>query len=209
MNRRDFLRHSTTALAVAASFGIGSGGASAAASAVRTFYLDGEAGNDGAAGNQPQAAWRSIARLNATTFQPGDRIYFKRGSNFPGQFKPLGSGSATQPIVVDAYGAGELPHIRAYGKAACSVYLHNLEYWTLRNLQVSNLGAQSQPNRAGVSVNLEDFGVAHGIVLDGLYVHDVNGSLVKKQGGGAGILINATGKQLATRLWNALQQPGL
>jgi len=199
MNRRDFLRHSTMALAVAASFGMGSGTSFAAATGGRTFYLDGEAGNDGAPGNHPQQAWRSITKLNSVTFQPGDRIYFKRGSSFPGQFHPQGSGNASQPVVVDSYGSGALPHIHAYGKAQCSVYLHNVEYWTLRNLQVSNKGTQNQGNRAGVYVHHEDFGVAHGIVLDGLYVHDVNGSPIKKQGAGAGIMVNATGKQRPSR----------
>ena len=198
MNRRDFLRHSTMALAVAASFGMGSGTSFAAATGGRTFYLDGEAGNDGAPGSNPQQAWRSITKLNSVIFQPGDRIYFKRGSSFPGQFHPQGSGNASQPVVVDSYGSGALPHIHAYGKAQCSVYLHNVEYWTLRNLQVSNKGTQNQGNRAGVYVHHEDFGVAHGIVLDGLYVHDVNGSLIKKQGAGAGIMVNATSKQRPT-----------
>lgn len=199
MNRRDFLRHSTAALAVAASLGIGCDAAFAATANGRTFYLDADTGNDSASGFQPAQAWKSIAKLNGVTFQPGDLIYFKRGGSFPGQFKPQGSGSAGQPIVVDSYGDGALPHIHAYGKAQCSVYLHNVEYWTLRNLQVSNRGTQDQGNRAGVYVQHEDFGVAHGITLDGLFVHDVNGSLVKKQGAGAGIMINATGKQRATR----------
>ena len=56
MNRRDFLRHSTTALAVAATFGMGCEVASAAAAEGRSFYLDGDAGNDAASGNQPQQA---------------------------------------------------------------------------------------------------------------------------------------------------------
>ena len=204
MNRRDFLRHSSMALAVAASFGIGTRRAFAATTGGRAFYLDGEAGNDSAPGNSQQQAWRSINKVNSVTFQPGDRIYFKRGSSFPGQLHPQGSGSASQPIVVDSYGSGDLPHIHAYGKAQCSVYLHNVEYWTLRNLQVSNKGTQAQGNRAGVYVHHEDFGVAHGIVLDGLYVHDVNGSPIKKQGAGAGIMVNATSKQRPT-YYNGLQ----
>ena len=198
MNRRDFLRHSSVAVAVAASFGMMPATSLAAGAAGRTFYLDGEAGNDSAPGSSEQQAWRSINKLNSVTFQPGDRIYFKCGSSFPGQLKPQGSGNASQPIVVDNYGSGDLPHIHAYGKAQCSVYLHNIEYWTLRNLQVSNKGTQDQGNRAGVYVHHEDFGVARGIVLDGLYVHDVNGSLIKKQGAGAGIMVNATSKQRPT-----------
>ena len=42
---------------------------------------------------------------------------------------------------------------------------------------------------------LEDFGTAHHIVLDGLDVHDVNGSLVKKEGAGYGILWENSGSE--------------
>jgi hypothetical protein len=196
MNRRDFLRHAALAAALGAAAPLWGEDAPAAG---RQFYFDDVHGNDGASGASPQQAWRSVAKFNATRFQPGDRIYFRRGGSFPGQLRPQGSGSAGRPIVVDAYGSGAPPHIHAYGKAPCSVYLHNVEYWTLRNLQVSNKGPQDQPNRAGVYVHHEDFGVARGIVLDRLYVHDVNGSPVKKRGGGAGILVNATGKRVATR----------
>ena len=192
MNRRDFLRHSSLALAVAATLGSRSGELLATASG-RAYYLDSDTGNDDTSGNSPQQAWRSLEKLNSIRFQPGDRIYFKRGGSFPGQFQPQGSGTAEQPITADCYGSGELPHILAHGEVQCSLYLHNVEYWTLRNLQVSNRGAQAQGYRAGVYVHHENFGVAHGIVLDGLHVHDVNGSPIKRQGAGAGIMVNATG----------------
>lgn len=45
----------------------------------------------------------------------------------------------------------------------------------------------------------QDFGVARGITLKGLYVRDVNGVPVKKDGGGSGILVEAKGKTKPTR----------
>ncbi|HEY6017533.1 MAG TPA: hypothetical protein VIU16_12170, partial [Gaiellaceae bacterium] len=46
----------------------------------KTYYLDSRSGNDAAAGTRPGAAWRSLARANATPLQPGDRLLLRRGA---------------------------------------------------------------------------------------------------------------------------------
>jgi len=43
------------------------------------------------------------------TFQPGDNIYFKRGSSWSGCVTINGDGTASRPITVSAYGKGHAP----------------------------------------------------------------------------------------------------
>jgi hypothetical protein len=62
-------------------------------------------GNDGQAGTTVATAWRTISRVNAATFQPGDRVLFEGGQTFAGSID-LGSnaGTPTHPLVVGSYG---------------------------------------------------------------------------------------------------------
>src|SRR5512142_1279526 len=78
-----------------------------------TYYLDCFGGSDGAAGTSPATAWRTLAKVAATTFSPGDSILLKRGTRCTGQLWPKGSGNAEHPIRVAAYGSGVLPLIDA------------------------------------------------------------------------------------------------
>ncbi|HEV7777950.1 MAG TPA: right-handed parallel beta-helix repeat-containing protein [Luteibacter sp.] len=199
MHRREFLRQSLWGVGAFIPLGSLSLGEALAAVAGRRYYVDSDGGDDGHDGSNAGTAWRSLKRLNQVTFAPGDQVLFKRGGDYPGAFQPRGSGSATAPIVVDAYGGGTPPHLHADGDSPSTVGLHNVEYWTLRNLAISNQGPKPLPRRTGVHLFHEDFGIAHGIVLQGLHIHDINGSAVKQQGGGSAILVQATGKTRATR----------
>ena len=194
MDRRTFLGHSLWVLAAAAlPFDL-----VRAATSGRRYYMDSAGGDDHHDGGSEGRAWRSLDRLNQATFAPGDQILFKRGGDFPGVFTPKGSGRQDAPVIVDAYGTGAAPHLHADGRNASTVVLQNVEYWTLRNLAISNKGPQPGPRRTGVHLFHQDFGIVHGIVLQGLQVRDVNGSPAKKEGGGSAILVEVKGKSRAT-----------
>jgi parallel beta helix pectate lyase-like protein len=170
-----------------------------AATVGRSYYLDSVAGNDGHDGSSAAQAWRSLDRLNKASFGPGDRIFFKRGGEFAGAFLPRGSGAVGAPVTVDAYGVGALPYLHADGRSPSTVRLQNVEYWTLRNLAISNQGGRPGARRTGVHLFHADAGIVRGISLQGLHIHDVNGSLVKKDGGGSAILVEAKGASEPTR----------
>ena len=72
------------------------------------YYVSSTGGNDQADGRTPQAAWRSLARVNAATLQPGDSVLFRRGELWRGQLIPH-SGAAGQPVTYGAYGDGAKP----------------------------------------------------------------------------------------------------
>jgi len=151
------------------------------------YYVDSQNGDDHNDGRSPEKAWQSLEQVNSIEFQPGDRVLFASDTDYLGQLKPRGTGTEGRPIVIDTYGQGGRPRIHGQGKVLQTVYLYNTEYWEIRNLEITNTGEERLANRLGVFVHLEDFGTAHHIHLQGLYVHDVNGSVVKQEGGGGGI----------------------
>ena len=162
-----------------------------------TYYVDSQAGNDQNPGTVPTKAWKSLAKVNAATFGPGDKILFKAGSRYTGQLAPKGSGKEGRPIIIDVYGKGDRPRIDGEGLTA-ALKLHNVEYWEVNGLEITNTGKKREP-RSGVRVTIEDFGTAHHIQLKNLYVHDVNGTNVKKDGGGEGIAWSNWGNKAKSR----------
>ncbi len=160
-----------------------------------TYYIDALKGNDGASGRDSTAAWRSLDRVNQVTFQPGDTLLFRSGRIYEGQLKPQGSGSEAQTIVVANFGEGYKPRLQGNGLFLATVYLYNVSGWEVTGLDISNNGAVREAGRAGIIVEIRDFGVARSIRLYDLDIHDVNGSLIKKEGGGAGIIVKNGGRE--------------
>ena len=163
------------------------------------YYVDAENGNDSNSGHSPQKAWASLEKVNNTTFLPGDHILLKAGSEWDGQLELHGSGVAAAPIKIYRYGKGKNPAIHGEGEKLYTVLLENIEYWEVRNLEITNTGKERQPRRRGVTVRAIDFGECHHIVLDSLEIHHVNGSLVKSKGGGGAIYWQNRGDSIKTR----------
>jgi len=157
-----------------------------------TFYVDASTGNDSNSGLSTSSAWKTLAPVNATTFDAGDRILFRSGTRYTGHLQLHGSGTSTAPISVSSYGTGVLPAIDGNGLTE-TLLLLNEQDWEINNLEITNTGATAVAGRNGVLIELQDYGVAHHIVLNNLYVHDVNGSIVKKGGGGQAIYLVASG----------------
>jgi IS5 family transposase len=148
-----------------------------------TYYVDSTSGNDVHNGISPFSAWKTLAKVNATVFSPGDRILFKSGSIWTGQLWPKGSGTEGHPIVIGEYGGAAKPVINGNGEAEDAVLLKNQEYWEIRNLEVTNTGTSAGVRR-GVRIMAVDYGEAHHIYIQDLDVHDVNGSNQMKENGG-------------------------
>lgn len=170
----------------------------------RTFYLDSITGEDTNSGTSPSAAWKSLERLNQQLFQPGDKILFKSGTEYVGQFEPKGSGSAEAPVAVDKYGEGNKPILHGEGIKQHTLLLEGLEYWEVNNLEITNLGKKADPGRNGVIIYAWDKGEVHHIHLKNLTVRDVNGSCVKNEGAGNGIYWHNGGDSIPTRFVDLL-----
>jgi beta-galactosidase len=147
------------------------------------YYVDPLLGNDRNAGTSPTAAWKTLEQANAHVFLPGETLLLRAGRQFAGQLVL----HDVVRVAVGPYGSGDKPRIEGDGNVNAAVIIRNSSRVTLSDLDVSNHGAVRAARRAGVLVELRGFGVAHDIRLLRLDVHDVNGSLVKKEGGGTGI----------------------
>jgi hypothetical protein len=73
------------------------------------IYHVGPQGNDANDGRSPEKAWKTVAKVNATAFAPGDQILFARGGEWRESLKASSSGARGKPIVFAAYGTGAKP----------------------------------------------------------------------------------------------------
>jgi hypothetical protein len=164
-----------------------------------TYYVDSVLGNDTNNGQSITGAWKTLDKINSGEFASGDKILLKAGSSWGGVLMPGGKGTAETPIVVDSYGDGPKPRIDAAGAYLTTVYLYNSEGFEIRNLDIANTAKKRTPRLTGVLVKVRDYGTARHIVLSGLDIHDVLGSVVKKEGGGAGINFSSGGNVVKSR----------
>jgi hypothetical protein len=137
-----------------------------------TYYVD-PVGSDANSGSAPMAAWQSLAKVNATTFQPGDSILFKSGGTWTGTLQPQGSGNGTAQITLGAYGTGAKPRIDAAGGYA-AINLDNQQYWTIQGFDVTNWAGDYNV-RMGIRVHASGSQVTHGIHILNNEVHDIHG----------------------------------
>lgn len=163
-----------------------------------TYYVDSVAGLDTNSGLTSALPWKTLSKVNSTTFQPGDRILFKSGSTWTGQLYPKGSGASGSPIVIDRYGSGNKPIINGGGLIGATVYLYNQQHWEINNLEVTNNSATSGA-RLGVLIKAENAGTLNHIYIKNMNIHNVKGDLDNKMTGGIGFQI--VGTATPTR-WN-------
>jgi hypothetical protein len=81
-----------------------------AQSQARSFYVD-PAGNDANSGTSLGSPWRTIAKVNALAFEPGDTVYFKRGGVWRETLQPHRGGAPGNPVTFTGYGEGPQPAI--------------------------------------------------------------------------------------------------
>lgn len=76
----------------------------------RTFYVSntGSDANDGLTASTP---WQTIAKVNATTFLPGDNTLFNKDDVWREELKPISSGVEGNPIIFSSYGTGARPEL--------------------------------------------------------------------------------------------------
>ncbi|GMA23999.1 hypothetical protein GCM10025864_17580 [Luteimicrobium album] len=133
-----------------------------------TYYVSSSEGDDDNDGLSAATAWKSVAKVNASTFAAGDHVLLKAGDSWEGvTLHPQGSGTVGRPITLGRYGSTtERPHIDggadittmdtynlvkgadshlepATQDFSASVHLDNQEHWVVRDLDVSNRAPSS------------------------------------------------------------------
>ncbi len=140
-----------------------------------SYYVDSRGGDDTADGSSSARAWRTLERVNRQEFAAGDRLLLRAGSVWEGaMLRPLGSGTAATPIVIDQYETGERPALRGAGRVPCVLRLENQEGWDISNLEITNHAADAMAQIRGIEVRAHDAGVEHHLHFHNLYIHDVN-----------------------------------
>lgn len=166
--------------------------------AAAVYHVDSRSGDDDHSGLTPGEAWQTLEKVNATEFQPGDRILFKAGESWSGQFRLRGSGTTGDdgPVVITAgkYGEGPLPRIDGEGRHRDTLLIENVEYWEVEDLEITNLGPRREAWRTGVRISSNEFGRMRHIHLRRLHVRDVNGDL-RKEHEGCGIYFESRGRE--------------
>jgi hypothetical protein len=96
------------------------------------WYLS-NAGSDLNDGRSPSHAWKTITRLNASSFRPGDTILFQGGQQFTGtwEFRSGSGAEAGHPIVIGTFGKGRAT---IDGGEGDGIYIRNVSGLEIRDL---------------------------------------------------------------------------
>jgi hypothetical protein len=109
-----------------------------------TYYVS-SAGNDANEGTSQSTAWKTIARVNKTRFQPGDKILFEGSSTFSGgiYLRASTAGTSSKPIIFSSFGKGTatITSGDSYG-----FYAYNTAGIELRRLSFAGSGRLSNTN---------------------------------------------------------------
>ena len=172
---------------------------SAGAAFGETYHVDCAAGSDAAGGTGTSAAWKTVAKVSASTFAPGDAVLFRRGTRCPGMLWPTGSGNADRPIRIGSYGEGALPvidggaepaalklfnqqgwhieQIETVGGSPQGIYIGGdvgpLNHFRIRNVVVRHVTGEPKSKYSGlVVVDGTPGAVMQDVVIDGVIAHD-------------------------------------
>jgi parallel beta-helix repeat protein len=79
----------------------------------QAYFVDASYGDDANDGLSQSTAWKSLARVNAWSFLPGDQILLRAGEVWREELILSSSGTLDNPIVLGTYGEGAKPIISA------------------------------------------------------------------------------------------------
>jgi parallel beta-helix repeat protein len=106
-----------------------------------TYYVDAVQGNDRNKGTSIDSPWKSLNKVNKSSFLPSDKILFKRDQSWVGKLVIPSSGSKTGMITLGDYGTGNKPIIKA-DNINYVVLLNKKNFITLQNLEITNPNGQ-------------------------------------------------------------------
>ena len=169
-------------LALTLAFSASGCGAPIPAISGTAYYVDYARGNDGNSGTSTSQAWRTIEKVNEAAFNPGDGIFFRRGTTCTGALQPKGSGVEGKPITSGAYGRGQRPVIDG-GKNETAFLLFNQQYWHIQDIEITG------GTVFGIHVTGDETGgILNHFRLTNLVVNDVYGGAVKQKVSGLVVL---------------------
>lgn len=103
-----------------------------------SYYVSNN-GNDTNPGTWDQP-WKSIAKVNQTTLQAGDSVYFQGGEQFIGNMVLKGGGSSQNPVLIGTYGATNAIIDSQANPGEPAIYGYNTGGFQIENLTLTNSG---------------------------------------------------------------------
>ena len=138
-----------------------------------TYYVDSIDGSDDNAGTSESAALKTLSKAQSITLSAGDKILLKRGSIFNNESILIkGSGTAENPIVLGAYGEGNMPVINACG-AKYGVKVYEANYVTVENLEITNYTETAEEHYGIYVAKSGIYSFSTGIKILNNYIHDI------------------------------------
>lgn len=134
------------------------------------FYVS-PAGSDSNSGTSTLSAWKTIAKVNARAFAPGDRILFEGGQTFAGSlnFDASDAGTAANPITITSYGTGRAT---INGGTGSGLFAYNTGGFLITNLNFTGAGAGTN-TKGGVEFYAD---VAGNVKFNHIYIDNVAAS---------------------------------
>jgi hypothetical protein len=140
------------------------------------YYVDSAGGSDTNSGTASISAWKTLTKVNGTTFRPKDSILFKAGESWMGTLSPLGSGDEGNPITISSYGTNQaMPLINGNGNTDALI-LTNQQYWEINGLEVIN-PASTDAERRGIHLCAANFGTVNHLYVSNCYIHNIHGKV--------------------------------
>ncbi len=114
-----------------------------------TDYYVSPAGKDKNTGTSAEQAWKTIKKVNSTTFKVGDSIFFEGGKTFKGaiRFDADDSGTREKPVTVGSYGEG-----RAAIRSGSNYGLHAKDCggFVVKDLIFAGSGKEDAKGKSGI-----------------------------------------------------------
>lgn len=123
----------------------------------QTFYVDPINGNDNNSGLSEGAAWKSVPKVNAHSFQPGDSVLFKSGEVYHDPLRITAMGTESAPITIGSFGDGANPRFDGSVELRTAVWTETSPGSGVWTTPVTAVGGED-PGRLflnGQSANLE------------------------------------------------------
>jgi hypothetical protein len=104
----------------------------------RVFYVS-PAGNDKWSGTSAMSAWRTVQRVNAVDFNPGDAVLFEGGRMFAGTlaFTQEDAGTSVAPVTIGSYGQGRAT---IYAGDTTGLHVYNAAGFVVRGINFLGSG---------------------------------------------------------------------
>jgi hypothetical protein len=125
------------------------------------YYVSSSTGDDMAPGTIG-APWKSLDKINASSFAAGDSILFLRGDTWNGALNFPSSGTPLNWIYIGAYGNGAIPFIDGTGRSK-TVEFNDVEFLTFSDIEVAY---------GDHGIFIEAVGAVHNLKLENLIVRD-------------------------------------